>query len=110
MKLTDSSGEALDGRVPKENGARPVGSQILVELLTPQEIIGTSLHINEDAEVGGAPQGYVLKVGPMVDEKYGLAEGSRVILSGKFTPLPEIDSKRPWALVEPHTIKAVLEE
>ena len=92
LQLTDSCGEALVTPVPQPKAAKPVGSQVMVELLSPQEIIGTTLLIDTEANVGGAPQGYILELGPMVSPEYGLEAGQRVVMSGKFTPLPEIDS------------------
>jgi hypothetical protein len=103
-------------KVPSIKGVKPVGSQVLVELLTPQEILGTELYIPEEGKgrtINGAPQGYILDGGPLVDfASWGFKKGDRVTLSGSFTPLPEEASKnsRPLSLVEPHCIKAVLLE
>ena len=113
-KLTDSSGEPIKKIIPPIKGVEPIGNQILVELLTPQELMNTPLHLgNAPAKtINGAPQAYVMKIGPMVAKEWGLNEGLRVVLSGNFTPLPEAASKndRPLAMVEPHTIKAILVE
>jgi len=111
-KITDASGAPMTVPVPSIKGVKPVGSQVLVELLTPAEIMGTQLHMIEGANVSGAPQGYVVDVGPSVDPKYGVSKGDRVVLSGSFVPLPEQASTngRPLAAVEPHTIKAILIE
>ncbi len=112
VKLQDVSGNTLSS-VPKVKGVKPVGSQVYIELLTPQEILGTSVIVGGDSSVGGAPQAYILELGPRVQsEEWGFNTGSRVVLSGNFTPLPEAvcDNGRARALVEPHTIKAVLVE
>ena len=114
QSLVDVSGKEIVNKVPAISGVHPVGSQILVELLTPQEILGTSLHLNEGAKtVSGAPQAYVLEVGPAVDPNYGVKTGDRVVLQGTFVPLPEAASlggHRPKACIDPHTIKAILVE
>ena len=108
LKLTDSSGREISS-VPNITGVRPVGAQILVAFLSAQEALGTRLHVGEEVKAG-APQGYVQAIGPLVDEKYGIKVGDRVICSGSFTPCPEYKSDRVMGLVEPHTIKAILEE
>ena len=93
----------------------PVGAAILVEMLSSQEALGTTLHIEGKAQ-SGAPQGSVLKLGPLV---YGAGNaegqvqvGDRVLLSGTFTPVPEFprENGRMLGLVELHVIKAILAE
>lgn len=111
-KITDISGAPIN-LVPSIKGVKPVGTQILVELLTPNEIMNTPLHLAGDSKtISGAPQGYILEIGPMVDPKWGFTVGNRIVMSGSFTPLPEASSTngRARACVEPHTIKAVLVE
>ena len=111
LKLTDASGQEMN-LVPSVKKVKPVGSQILVEFLTAQEALGTKLHMSDDIKAG-APQGYVLALGPKVEEmNWGMKVGDRVLCSGSFTPCPEAtsDSGRMIGLVEPHVIKAVLEE
>ena len=117
MKICDAAGEPIVNQVPVVCGATPTGSQVLIELLTPQEIMGTNLHIGDSAEGLGAPQAYIKKLGPRVvfdnasDKPWGFSENDRVVLSGNFTPLPEIEGHdRLLALVEPHAIKAILQE
>ena len=105
----------LDGSVtsvvPKITGVRPVGTQVHVELLTAKEVMGTNLSISDDSETGGAPQGYIIALGPRVASEWGYEPGDRVILSGAFTPMPEIPgTHRIHAMVEPQTIKGVLVE
>ena len=93
----------------------PVGYTILVELLTSQEVLGTRLHVGGDQKVG-APQAYVRKIGPFVKEEknYNFNVGDRVLLSGNYTPVPDMqgqgDNERVFGIVEPHAIKAVLVE
>jgi hypothetical protein len=103
-------------RVPCVIGVNPCGSQVLVELLTAQEALGTVLHVDSAASVNGAPQGYVVALGPKVPSDLGFKTGDRVTLHGNYTPLPEgqklqrSNSHRPWILIEPHQIKAVFVE
>lgn len=82
---------------------------ILVEMLSEKELVSTALilsHTERDSN-----QGYILHVGPLVDKKAGLKEGQRVILQGKYNPVPNpTDSSRQWGIVQLHDIKAVLEE
>jgi co-chaperonin GroES (HSP10) len=91
----------------------PVGYGILVELLSSQEVMGTNLHIQGKAKVG-APQAYILKIGAFVNEEkeYPFKVGDRVLLSGAYTPVPEIkrENERELGIVEPHAIKAILKE
>jgi hypothetical protein len=109
-KVIDLSGSVLS-RIPSVVDVKPVGTQVLVEVLSKQEALGTELHIADDAKINGAPQGYVRTLGPLVKTDYGIKAGDRVVLSGSFTPLPEMrNSHRAWILVEPHQIKAILVE
>ena len=100
--------------VPKLMDVNPCGSQVLVELLTAQEALGTILEIEADASITGAPQGYVVKKGPRVSDDWGFKIGDRVTLHGNYTPISDsIDrpnSHRPWILIDPNQIKAVLVE
>jgi hypothetical protein len=107
-------GQVVTNAAPTIKGIRPCGSQVLVELLTSQEVLGTKVIVEESASIIGAPQGYVIQVGPKVSEDWGFKVGDRVTLHGNFTPLPEnIENKntrRPWILIEPNQIKAILIE
>lgn len=106
-KLTGISGESLSS-VPKIKSVKPTGNQILVEFLTAQEAMGTSLDLGESKV--GAPQGYILDLGPKVSEEWGIKKGDRVLCSGNFVPCPEMAGDRMVGLLEPHAIKAVLVE
>jgi co-chaperonin GroES (HSP10) len=91
---------------------KPIGTQVLIETLTQQEILGTRIHLPED-EISKkqAPQGYVLDMGPKVQTDWGFGVGDRVIVTGNYTPVPEFKrSHRSLILVDPHQIKAVLKE
>lgn len=95
---------------PKVVGIKPSGSQILVEMLSSKEILGTTLTIKGDSNIG-APQGYVLAIGPNVDPKvWGFEIGNRVLLQGAYIPVPKINDGRAMGIVEPHAIKAILVE
>lgn len=113
--IVGPNGEAVS-RVPSISGVRPCGTQVLVELLTAQEALGTILQIDSSASVNGAPQGYIVALGPKVAEDLGFKAGDRVTLHGNYTPVPEVqkvsrrNGHRPWILVEPHQIKAVFVE
>lgn len=102
--------------IPAVTGVKPCGSQILVEVLTAQEALGTKLVVSESTSINGAPQGYIVATGPKVATDLGFKVGDRVTLHGNFTPVPEgqkFDRKnpdRPWILIEPHQIKAVFVE
>lgn len=107
-------GQRVGVSVPQIKDVSPCGSQVLIELLTAQEALGTILQIEADASITGAPQGYVRKKGPRVSEDWGFNVGDRVTLHGNYTPIAETidrpNSHRPWILVEPAQIKAVLLE
>lgn len=114
--ILGSDGEAVMCKVPSVVGVKPCGTQVLVELLTAQEALGTVLQIDSAASVNGAPQGYIVDLGPKVPSDLGFSKGNRVTLHGNYTPVPEghkfdrKNSHRPWILVEPHQIKAVFVE
>lgn len=97
--------------IPKVIGANPIGMKILVEMLTPQEMMGsTVVHVNKDTNIKDPPQGYILGIGPMLEaEKYGIKVGDRVLLQGTFVPVPS-SGPRPQGVIEIHTIQAVLTE
>jgi len=114
VKLQGLSGEPLEAlpQVPDISNVKPAGTQVLVERLTPQEQSGAkTIQVLDDAKQGGAPQGYVLDFGPKV-EGWGFEVGDRVVLTGNYTPLPEVPGKngRELILVEPHQVKAILVE
>jgi hypothetical protein len=115
VSIVGSDGSVLSS-IPAIVGVKPCGTQVLVEVLTAQEALGTKLVVSESTSINGAPQGYVLAVGPKVSSDLGFAVGDRVTLHGNFTPVPEgqkLERKnpdRPWILIEPHQIKAVFVE
>ena len=98
--------------VPKLKGIKPFGSTILVEMLTAKEALGTKFYVGKDAETAGALQAYILAFGPKLNaDDAGLKVGDRVMLQGKYVPVPKYDnSHRLKGIVELHEVKAVLEE
>lgn len=84
---------------------------ILVEMLTPEESMGTRLELSNAKSVPN--QAYVLDVGPAVKvEDYGIRVGNRVLLQGTFVPVPRIPgtSGRELAIVDPSTVKCIFVE
>lgn len=99
-----------DRAIGQVASVKPCGSQILVELLTPQEQFGTVIHVNQDTRVE-TPEALVLAVGPSVKcEDWGFDVGDRVLLSAKVTPVPNYDNGRIKCLLEPMAIKGVIVE
>lgn len=117
LKLTGVDGKELVGKCPAVAGATPTGSMVMVELLKPDEVVRTNIHLTEAHTPTGGPQAYILDVGPKVPDDYGFRVGDRVVLTGNFnlsifTPLPPINnpSGREVVCCEPTAIKAVLIE
>jgi hypothetical protein len=96
--------------VPAVQGCKPCGSQVLLELLTVQEMMGTKLFLQNDNTNHAEYHAFVLAIGPALDPRlYGFKVGDRVLLSGNGTPVPNYDnSQRERILMEPYCIKAVL--
>jgi hypothetical protein len=97
---------------------RPTGNNVLVEILTEQEVMGTRLTVNTRQRQPGrdeAFQAYVLAVGPSVKKNdWGFDVGDRVVLSGMAVPLPKYgpnpQEARDRVMVEPHTIRGVVND
>lgn len=115
-KLITPSGEISLGlgqtvKCPKITAVHPFGSKILVEVLQPDETMQTSLFISETTQDDGAPQAYILELGPGVAADCGLKVGQRVYWNGKGTAVNDPRaSKRVRALLEIHNIQAIIEE
>lgn len=87
----------------------PCGNQVLLEMLTAQEMLGTKLIVNENQKTMREFQGIVVGLGPLVSDTYGFAVGDRVLISGMVTPVPNYDgSERDKVLIDPMCIKAKL--
>lgn len=99
-------------RAPKIVGVHPFGSKILVEVIPAEELIETSLYVPDNVSSDGAPQAYIVEVGPGITPESGLAVGQRIYWSGKGTAVsdPRASDKRVRALLEVHNIQAVIEE
>ena len=96
---------------PALTGVTPVGSQLLVETLTPQELTSSTIIIGGKA-MPGAMQGYVRAAGPGVDlDNWGFKIGDRVLISGTGVMAPKYDEcKRDRFFMAPHAVIAVLTE
>ena len=91
------------------SSVKPAGNQVLLELLTAQEVLGTKIIVNE-SKAYKEFQAIVLAEGPLAKaEQYGFKVGDRVILSGNGVPVPNLDNTgRDRVLMEPNCVKAVL--
>ena len=112
LKISDSFGNELTNQVPKISDARPTGSMVLIELLTPQELMNTSVIVGDKTDLKVPMQGYVRAVGPAIkSDAWGFVVGDRVLISGSGVMAPHYDScQRERFFMEPHAIKAVLTE
>jgi hypothetical protein len=96
--------------IPPVTGVKPCGAQVLLELLTVQEMMGTKLILKNNQQSHAEYQAYVIAAGPTIDLSiYGFKVGDRVLLSGNGTPVPNYDNgERERILMDPFAIKAVL--
>ncbi len=91
----------------------PVGSQVLVELLTYDEQNPSCLKTTGKFAKDEARHGWVRKIGPNVKSTdWSFNVGDRVLINGSGTPVPKFEAgnDHEWVLLEPYTLKAVLEE
>ena len=112
-KIVGINGGEISTRraAPKITAVHPFGSKVLVEVLLPEDILDTNLFLPENTEAEGAPQAYILELGPQVSPDCGLAVGQRVYWSGKGTAVADPRAgKRVRALLEVHNIQAIIEE
>jgi hypothetical protein len=98
--------------VPKISGVKPTGSQVLIEILTPNELMGTKLAITDKVDLKVPLQGYIKSVGPSFNpETWGFNVGDRVLISGSGVIAPNYDdSNRDRFFMEPTAVKSVLLE
>lgn len=99
--------------VPSIKGLSPCGSQVLVEVLTTQELMNTPLSISDKTELKVPLQGYVRAVGPGVKtDDWGFKVGDRVLISTSGAVMaPNYKGiARESFFMEPHSIKSVLAE
>lgn len=118
-KILSPSGELFGAelvpagsKIPKLSGCVPCGSQILVEILTPQEMMGTDLTVSDKLDLKVPLQGYVRAVGPAFNQDaWGFCVGNRVLISGGGVMAPNFDGcHRDRFFMEPHAVKSVLVE
>ena len=101
--------------VPNVVNVKPCGTSVLVEHLSDNEMLGTSLKLPGKSKSVDVQQSYVLALGPALDPtKMGFKVGDRVMVVGSYNPVPKLvgesDDIREKGIVEPHNIRAVLEE
>jgi hypothetical protein len=111
-KVIGTDGAELSQKSPRVKAIHPFGSSVLIELLNPDEILGTNLYIGKEAKVGSAPQAYVIELGAKLNpDEIGLKVGDRILVQGTFIPVDNVgNTDRAWGILEMHNIKAVLEE
>ena len=110
--IVDATGANVKKKAPKVKSVHPFGSTLLIEILNPDEVLGTNLFIQKEAKIGSAPQAYIVELGPKLTEDCGLKVGDRILVQGTFTPVDNTGEHpdRMWGVLEMHNIKAILEE
>lgn len=109
-KIIDAVGNEVSS-IKRVEKITPIGSNVLLELLTQQEILNTKITITDtNTAEGSCPQALIVSIGGAVDlTRYDIKEGDRVLIQGTFNPAPDIPGyTRRLVLLEPHNIKAVL--
>lgn len=98
--------------LPKIKSVHPFGSKILVEILRADEIMGTKLHIGDNAVADGAPQAYIVETGPTLPADCGIKKGQRIYWTGKGTQVedPSATNKRVRAMLEISNVLGIIEE
>jgi len=130
LELPDNV-EKSRNRLPDIVDFKPTGTNVLIEVVNEEEMLPeSSIELlgaakSEMTEGFGAPQAYILDVGPTVDpEEWGFKVGDRIAFSDRMTPLPPVAvshdtpetldvkgaPKRARGLIMPNGIKAVLVE
>lgn len=96
--------------VGRIKAAHPTGDMILIELLTVQELSETKINL-ADGDRPEGKQAIILELGPKTPTDLGFAVGDRVVVTGRYVPLPKVESAslRPQGLIAPAGINAVLE-
>jgi len=112
MPIVNPDGEEIRAQIPAVKAVHPTGSRILIEVLKPGEVMNTNLYVGDNTEVDGAPQAYIVELGPNICEDSGLAVGQRIYWEGKGTPVadPRSQNGRIRALLEVSNVKAIIEE
>ena len=112
MSIIDTNGQEVRVSLPKAKAVHPFGSKVLVEILKADEILGTTLHLSENTQMEGAPQAYIIELGPSVSLDSGLAVGQRIYWTGKGTQIenPGCVTGRVNAFLEISNVLAIIEE
>lgn len=99
-------------RSPLVTGVKPCGSQVLIEILTAQELANTNITISDKTDLKVPLQGYVRATGPgFKSDEWGFKVGDRVLISGGGVMAPAYDDcHRDRFFMEPHAVKSVLIE
>ena len=106
-----SDGTPAICKVPGIRAVHPFGSSILIENLNPDEIFGTTLFVQKNAEIDSVPQAYIVELGTKLDEGCGLKVGDRVFVQGSFIPVVNTSGNgRERGILEIHNIKGIIEE
>ena len=110
--IVGASGETLKSTCPRMSAVHPFGSTVLIELLTAEDLNETSLHLPENTVVDdGAPQAYIVELGPKVANDSGLEVGQRIYWNGTCIPVNDPRANgRVRGFLEIHQIKGLIEE
>lgn len=95
--MSELFGNIGSGRntLPTIDTVKALGSYIYVELLSPKEVLGTSLELTGNVSVK-VNEAYVLDIGPQVPKDYGLEIGQRVFVEGGIVFGPDYKDYK-WA-------------
>ena len=110
--LVSPTGDTLKSKVAKVAAVHPFGSKILVEVLNIDEMLGTNLYVDQKTSVDGAPQAFIVEVGPSLPEGAGIRVGQRIYWTGQGTAVedPRTANGRKRAILDLHNILAIIEE
>ena len=109
--IVGASGEELKTCCPPMKAVHPMGSLVMIELLGAEDLNNTSLHLPDNTVVDdGAPQAYIVELGPKVAEDSGLEVGQRIYWQGNCIPVNDPRGKRVRGLLEIHQIKGLIDE
>lgn len=111
--IVSSTGEELIIHVPSITAVHPTASRVLIEIIELRELIKTELHLPEGMTADdGAPQAYIIELGPNVPKDSCYTVGQRIYWEGKGTPVqdPRCKKNRIRALLEFSNIKAIIDE
>lgn len=112
QRIIGANGKELKASLPKVAGVHPFGSKLLVEVLKADELLNTKLIVSDKTTLDGAPQAYIVELGPQVSAESGLKTGQRIFWTGKGTQIedPRGTNGRVRALLEVSNILAIIDE